>query len=210
MPELPYQIITVGTNILILIFMIYYIWRLHTKEVELDRKSHKVDTDYHAVVDNALTKERKILDDAAKEATQIISGAHYINETTKASIDQTLQKMVQEVHTTASSSSHQFLEFYQNSLKQISVNSLTDFQSIIRGLEGDYQKQLEEFQKSVLPNMEKEIEAYKQARFKEAEALVTKIVQKVSQEVLNKALTLDDHEKLVIDALEKAKKEGVF
>ena len=62
----------------------------------------------------------------------------------------------------------------------------------------------------MLPNMEKEIEAYKQARFKEAEAMVTKIVQKVSQEVLNKAINIEDHEKLVVDALEKAKKEGIF
>ncbi len=210
MPELPFQIITVGINILILIFMIYYIWRLHAKEMDLERRGHKVDSDYHAIVDDALTKERKIVDDAAREATQIISGAKYINESTKSSIDQTLQKMVSEISSSASTSAHQFLEYYHNSLRQISVNSVTDFQKIIREMEADYQKQLKDFEQNVLPNMQKDIEAYKEARYKDADAQVKKIVQKVSQEVLNKAMSLDEHEKLVLDALEKAKKEGMF
>lgn len=210
MPELPYQIITIGINILLLIFMIYYIWRLHSKEMDIDRRTHKIDSDYHAVVDDALTKERKIIDDAAHEASQILSGAHYINDQTKASIDQTLQKMVADLGASASNSSRQFLEYYHNSLRQISVNSVTDFQKIMKEMEADYQKQLKDFEQNVLPNMQKDVEAYKEARFKEAEAQVKKIVQKVSQEVLNKALTLDDHERLVLDSLEKAKKEGVF
>ena len=61
-----------------------------------------------------------------------------------------------------------------------------------------------------LLNLQKDIEAYKESRYADAEESVKQIVQKVSQEVLNKSISLEDHQKMVIDALEKAKKEGVF
>jgi ribosomal protein S17E len=54
---------------------------------------------------------------------------------------------------------------------------------------------------------EKEIEDYKKERFKEIDRRVYQILGKVAKETIGKTIDLSDHEKLVMEALEKAKKE---
>ncbi len=210
MPDLPYQIITIGTNVVMLIFMIYYIWRLHTKETELEKKEHRIDSDYHRVVDDATLKERKIIEDATKEADQIIAGAKYISKSSQEAIDQTLTKMIEDLKQRVLSTSHGYIESYQTSLKQMSVGSLTGFQSITQALEADYHAQIKQFHDTLLPNMQKELDAYKANRLKEIEKNIELIIQKVARDVLNKSITPEDHQNLIIEALEKAKNEGTF
>jgi len=210
MPNLPYQIITIGTNVVMLLFMIYYIWRLHTKEVELERKTHKIDSDYHATIDNALVKERKIIEDATQEANQIIEGAQYISKSSEDAIGEAMRKMVAQLEAGATQTSQQFMQSYESTLKQMSSTSLNDISAISKGLETDYASQIKDFHDKLLPSMQKELEAYKANRIKEVEINMSKITQKVVREVINKSISLEDHEKLVIEALEKAKLEGTF
>ena len=48
------------------------------------------------------------------------------------------------------------------------------------------------------------------ADYRDGMELVKKMYRKIAKEVLGKAISLSDHEALIEDALEKAKKEGVF
>lgn len=210
MPILPVQVITIVADLVIFIFVGYYLLKLRAKEKELDAKSAKIDSDYHKIVDDALTKERTILQDASTEASQILTGTQFVSTNSKAAIDQALQKMVTDLEQEAGGTAKDFMTSYQTSLKQIAVQSLTDFQNVVKGLQDDLQKQIKDFHDNMMPTVEKELEAYKMARVKQAEQSVTHVVQKVSQEVLNKTLSLDDHQNLIIDSLEKAKREGMF
>jgi F0F1-type ATP synthase membrane subunit b/b' len=54
---------------------------------------------------------------------------------------------------------------------------------------------------------EKEIENYKKERLKEIDRKIYQLLAKVAKKTIGKAIDLSDHEKLVIEALEKAKKE---
>lgn len=54
---------------------------------------------------------------------------------------------------------------------------------------------------------EKEIENYKKERFKEMDRKIYKILGEVAKKTIGKTIDLSDHEKLVMEALEKAKKE---
>jgi len=92
----------------------------------------------------------------------------------------------------------------------LSQTSLSEFQTIMSGLQTDLKKQNRDFQDSLLPQIEKEVEYYKQSRMKEIDQAVEAIVQRASQEIFNKSLSLSDHQTLVIQSLEKAKKEGIF
>ena len=169
-----------------------------------------MDTDYHRIVDDALSKERKILEDASNEADQIINQTNYVSQESKESLDQALSRMASDLQTGALHTSQSFLEYYYNSLKHISAQSLNEYQTTIKKFEQDLHKQAEDFRQAVLPNMEKELAEYKQARLKEAEKMIRQIVAQASQEVMNKSITLEDHQKLVLEALEKAAKEGIF
>lgn len=58
--------------------------------------------------------------------------------------------------------------------------------------------------------VEGELSEYKKSKENVIEEEVRKVVNKVAKEVLNKTLSSSEHEKIVIDALEVAKKEGFF
>ena len=232
MPAQLLEFLDIYANLLMFVFFCYYILRLHAKEKKLEKKEAEIDKNYHHIVDNALAKERQILDDATTEANQIVAGAHYINKASRDSVDAMLQKMVVEVQRNAAetqkfidqqlkqmsfdiqkealATSRSSLTSYTTTLQHLSTTSLTNFQTITRSLETDLQKQLVDFHKTLLPTLEKELEIYKQARLQQTEQMATRIIQKVSQQVLNKSISLDDHHALLLKSLDKAKKEGLF
>ncbi len=239
MPALVIQVIQIYADLVIIIFVGYYFLRLWNKEQQLDKKENKIDSDYHHVVDEAMAKERKIIDDAAQEAHQIIAGAQYVNQATKETVEKALEKMIVDIQQSAVDTSKEFMVSYQASLRQLASTSLTDFdgvtkeqkqdlqrqigafhttlneslvgfQTVAKGMEKDLQEQIMAFHKTLLPTMQKELEDYKKTRMDQTEQSVIRIVQKVSQEILNKSISLDDQQKLLIESLEKAKKEGMF
>ncbi len=210
MPNLPFQIITTTADIAVFVFVIYYLWRVHKKEKTLEKKENKVDTQYHQIVDDALSRERKILEDATSEADQIITSAEYVNKNSTEEVNQALHVLVTDIEKEAVETAKEFTSSYSSSLKQLTGESLTEFQTIIKELVADLQRQTLEFRQTMLPQLEKELEAYKENRMKQADELTMKIIQKASQDIFNKSISSDDHQKLVMDSLEKAKKEGVF
>jgi hypothetical protein len=184
--------------------------KLYAREKELEKKEKKTDTEYHQVVDDALNKERKILEDATSEANQIISETEFVSQASKESIDAALTQMKKDIQNETSTAAHQFRASYQHELKKLTDQSLNDFQSISKEMQESLHKQVADFHNNMLPSLEKELDVYKQERIKQTEQMIKGIIQKVSQQVLNKAISTDDHQKLLIESLNKAKREGMF
>lgn len=243
MPNLLYQVFTVVFDLVIIVFVVFYLLNLRNKEKELDKKTGKVETDYeqvvgnsmnqqHQIVQGAVDQSNQIMNIATHQANQILAGAQYLSQTTKATLetslqrmvvdtqnagqnakitlDQALQKIITDVHREAFDTGKKVTDDHEAKLKQISDFSLTGFQNVTNELEVELQKQIREFRQEVLANIEKDVEEYKAAKLRRVDQASVILVQRVSQEVLNKSLTIEDHENLVIKSLEKAKKEGVF
>ncbi len=210
LPDTLFQLLTIAADLAIFGFIWYYLWAMHGKEKWIDEERKKTDDNYHHVVDEALAKERKILDDATREATQIITKTEYLTTESQTSVNEALQKMEEQIEKDAGSTSHEFTKTYSTSLQKLATHSLSEFQTITRDMEADLQKQTKEFSATMLPTLEKELEEYKKIRLQQADRTITHVIQEVSQEILNKSLSLDDHQRLLTEALEKAKKEGVF
>lgn len=204
------QISTLLANILMLFFLAYYLTTLHKKEKIIEQKEEKLDGDYHHVVNDALAKERKILDDATAEANYIVSNARYTSEKSKQLVHQALQKMIEDVHGETLTTAKVYIDRYHEALTKLSGETLTGFTHIAKGLETDLQKQITDFRSNTLGTLEKELQEYKGVRMQQTEELIKKIVGKVSQEVLHKSLTTEDHHQLMLDALDRAKREGMF
>ncbi len=210
LPLIYFQIFSITADLLLFVFVGYYLWTLHAKQKELEIRERKSDSDYHHIVEDALAKERQIIDDATTEADQIIAGTEYVNAQSQKTVDQALGKMVEDIKKESLTAAQDFRKSYQASLHQLSNQSLQEFQNVAKELQTDLQKQVKTFHETLIPKMEKELEEYKQARLKETEQTITSVVQKVSQEVLNKSISIDDHQKLLLESLEKAKQEGVL
>ncbi len=205
-----YQAMSITADLVLFLFVGSYLMRLYTREKELEKKEKKTDTEYHQVVDDALSKERKILDDATTEANQIISETEFVSQSSKDSIDAALAQMRKSIQSETATTANSFKTSYEHELKKLTDQSLVDFQTISKDMQDNLHKQSLQFQNDMLPALERELMAYKQARMKETEVLIKGVVQKVSQNVLNKSLSLEDHQKLLIDSLDKAKREGMF
>lgn len=210
MPAQLLQIITLTADVVLFLFIAYYFLRLRAREKALSEKETKIDAQYHQVVDTALARERKIIDDATAEADLIIAGAKDISLASKEKLHNALNVMVVEMHKEAVQTARIFLQNYQASLQQLGNASLVQTQTVTKTLEAELQIQMKHFHDSLLPTLEKELEEYKAARFRETEQLVAKVIQRASQEILNKSISLEDHHALMIASLEKAKREGVF
>jgi hypothetical protein len=210
LPTTVIQIVTILADLVIFVFVCYYLWELRAKEKLLEKEQKETDTSYHHVVDDALAKERKILEDAAFSSSQIIAGTKYVTSSSKESLDEAIQKMEGTLTHELGNTSGEFSKSYSTSLQHLATQSLTDFQNVVKTMEADLQKQTKDFGATMLPSLEKELEEYKKLRLQQADRTITHVIQEVSQEILNKALPLDDHHQLLIEALEKAKKEGVF
>jgi hypothetical protein len=210
MNSLPIQVLSIVTNLAILIIAGYYILKLKKKDEKLSRKEGRIDSSYRKIVTEALNKEKSILTNATDEADQIILDTELLKKSTEDAVNEALKKMVEEIQKESIATASSFMNEYSASLRELSTSSLTDFQNVAKGLEGDLQKQIKDFRENLLPNMEKEFAEYKLSRMKQAEETITEIIQKASLEIFNKSISIEDHHKLLIESLEKAKVEGVL
>lgn len=209
LPELV-LISTLALDILVVIFIVYYFFSIRNREKRIETKENNIDSNYHHVVDEALSKERKILDDATNEADQIISGAKYLTKAQQDEINNTIKALIIKIQKEGDEIAKSFTSQYSQSLSNMSSESLSEFQKIMLSLQSDLQNQIKSFHETLLPEIEKELQVYKQTRLNEIEQTVTGIIQKASQDIFNKSLSMNDHQNIIKESLEKAKKEGVF
>lgn len=209
LPELQ-LILTIASNILIISVVLYYFISIRNKEKKLDKEENEMDSNYHHVVDEALSKERKILDDATNQASQIITQSKYLTADNQKELNNAIKYVVSDIQKEGEMITRAFTSEYQSALKNMSTASLSQFQTIMTQLQTDLKQQIDEFHKSLLPRVEQELDNYKKARMQEVDQATVKIIQKASQEIFNKTISMSDHQNAIIQSLEKAKKEGVF
>jgi hypothetical protein len=210
LPAQVYQVITLTADIFLFLFVGYFLFSLYKREKSLRDKETRMDSGYHHIVDDAMAKERKIIDDATHEADQIITGANYIKSGSQKILDEAIARVVAELKDDSQATARAFMDGYTASLTQLTNQSVSDFQHVVKGLETDLSQQIKRFHDSVLPSLEKELAEYKAMRLKQTDQMVTTIVNKASQEILNKTISMEDHHAILTASLEKAKKEGVF
>jgi myosin heavy subunit len=73
-----------------------------------------------------------------------------------------------------------------------------------------YQQELENKVTAEFLAVQEEIKSYKEERMKKIDEGVTKITYKLALDLLGKSIRIEDHEKLVLEALDEAKKENMF
>lgn len=174
-----------------------------------------------------LKKSDLILEEARNEAIKIVANANLFKDSTEKQFDQELKRIQEAQVKTLEKLSYDILNVYQKELVDLKEHNIKTMDIISKDIENSTVAELKDFkeilkketfesQKIVEAKIEdaykiaqKEIEDYKIERIKKVEGQIYDIIKIVSTLVLGKSINLDEHEQLVIDALEKAKKEGV-
>jgi len=142
---------------------------------------------FQSSYDELLTNQKEILEDSSNSLT--LKYKNHIDEINKNNI-QLLSNMYKDIET------------YANS-------SFENYKSIVEKQTFEAEKIAKEKINAKYAELEKELELQKQNSLKKLNEDIYKILSNISKEVIGKSLDVEQHEELIINALNKAKKEGL-
>ncbi len=165
----------------------------------------------------AHAKSQRILEDATDKANKILSSS----EVFKVKNLDSIQKQIEKLH-------FDNLKVYQDSVSKIQDVSLRMLQNVPEYIKTLITKEIlivkddlfaeikkaNESAKDLVAQayrkVDEEVAEYKKYRMEALENTIVSIVQQISRRVLNREINLVEHEKLVMKALEEAKRQNIF
>lgn len=168
-------------------------------ENRLAETSNEIVELYKKSFEKAQVETKQLIDNISQKASQEISRLSNVIANLENKIAQEGENKISEINLTA-----------QKEISKIQQINLTIQDKLTRDLEqnlGQIYKSLSETLNKKITETEQQIEEYKQNKFKEIDKKIYKMVSAIAKTTINQALDLSTHEKLVMEALEKAKKE---
>jgi molecular chaperone DnaK (HSP70) len=144
-------------------------------------------------------KAQKIIERATKKANQILIQSNFFHKSLKESLRQELKDAVQSS-----------VQTYQKELESAVKKSLNDLQAIIKQQLKDNQEFLQNKTKDQWSLIEKDLSDYKEERKRETDKMIRDKVGELVSETFVKTMPESMKEKLIFEALEAAKKDGLF
>lgn len=144
-------------------------------------------------------KAQKIIEKASKKANQILIQSNFFHKSLKESLRQELKVAI-----------GQSVKTYQKELETGIRQSLADLQEIIKKQLKDNEEFLQNKTKEQITLIEKDLNDYKQQKKLETDKMIEIEIRKLISDAFIKAMPESMKEKLVFEALERAKKDGFF
>lgn len=144
-------------------------------------------------------KAQKIIEKASQKANQILIQSNFFHKSLKESLRQELKGAIGKS-----------VETYQKELESGIKKSLVDLQEIIKKQLKDNQEFLQSKTKEQMTLIEKDLNDYKQNKKLEIDKIMETEIRKLVTETFIKAMPESAKEKLIFEALERAKKDGFF
>lgn len=203
----------------------YILYKKENKIEEIELEAYKNSKD---VLFKANKKAEFIIDKAAGKAQEILTQTEYFKEYLEEDVKKTIQESMVQYKQILEKNSHAITQNYLALFSQLKEEFLQETKTSLAQIEEAGQKTIADFSKlfqqalassqtslktqisSEFENAKKEIDLNKQQEYKKISDRINKTVEDLSKELLNRIISIEDHEKLVLDALEKAKLEGVL
>jgi hypothetical protein len=144
-------------------------------------------------------KAQKIIERASKKANQILIQSNFFHKSLKESLRQELKGAIGES-----------VKTYQKELEVGIKQSLVDLEEIIKKQLKDNQEFLQSKTKEQMILIEKDLSEYKKNKKLEIDRLMEIEIRKLVADNFIKSMSESMKEKLVVEALESAKKNGFF
>lgn len=202
--------------------------KLHHAQKHRDNVDEYMEKKAMHVVANARGNAFKIIEQANQKATEIIGKAKTFREASKDAFSAEVEGVTKAQEDALQKTSQELLAVYQKMLEELKQKNIGIFKNISKNIEDNaslvvndlrdiLQKETLSAQKILEEKVEKEYEKvrgeiarYRDDRIKQIDQRIYEILQSVSKKVIGKTLRFDDHERLVTEALEQAKKEHVI
>lgn len=180
------------------------------------------------LLDEARNKAVKIIDDANNKALDIVNkvalSTDVVSENFNREISHISSSQIKEFEKATSD----FIKLYSQILQDLKIKNIEVFQTTSKDIETNTMEEIKNFKESMqklttlsqeevkgkinsdYEAAKKEIEGYKKEELQRIDLGIYELLEKTAKLVLGKALSLSEHEDLIEESLEKAKKEGIF
>ena len=194
-------------------------------------REHMQDRAYQealGILDLARARGVTIVGQANETAQQIIDNAAHMDVNYKADVKAKLQSVFDTQKELMQASSDDLIKTWQGELEAVRSQDAKVFASIATTIEQQAVKEIDDFKNILLretlgsqkaieekfsesyKEAETELQTYKKDQMASIDKKVTSVLSDVAKQVLGKTIRLDEHEELVLNALEKAKKDAIL
>lgn len=144
-------------------------------------------------------------EDMITQTKQILDNTHKDLEADSAKFDTEYRELLE----TTKKEYMEKAEATLSALEKIPEQEMTEFKDILKKETLSAQQLLSTRVSDLFSQAEQEVADYKQQRMREIEAEISQVTGSVVEEVIGRKLTSSDQEKLIMDALARAKADGV-
>lgn len=221
----PVFLSTTGIVVLAALIFCYYMYR---KEKKIEEKSMHVSQNYDQLVQEAKAKAKAIIDQAGMEAATILAQSQNTKLNLDMKSEETFKKITDEQMQLLRTNSEEYFRSYTSSLEEVKHHYASLLEQMLADIRDSTQKEIQEL-KAILKNQltqsqgsvtkqmqddfmkaQIEINEYKKHELERIDKSMNDLLIRVSEEILGKMIPIRDHQQLIIDSLEMAKKEGMF
>jgi hypothetical protein len=202
--------------------------KLEKSEAENTTFKNALQKEADIVIDDAHKRAMNVVDEANRKALEIVSSGEAYNEEAQQVLKKNLAQITETESEQIKHAGDELLATYQDALKNVKAETdaiiqkvsndiekhataeITAFTATVKTGTLESQKMIQERIDQELTLAKKEVEAYKEAQMKKAEEQMYQLVLLLTEAAIGKGLTIDQHQNLVLDALQEAKAQGVI
>src|SRR5258708_1713623 len=224
---LPVYFTLIGA-IALLYLTISFLRYFQKREQELEEKESKIDSRYKELLEHAHNRIRSILEKTVEKADKMLLETEYLNHHIKEDFSHTLDKVIETNQSLLSRNTEDFFQIYRKDLEKVKQDYNNEIKIILEEIKTSTQEELKDFMTIQLKETidsqtyigkqindqfekaQKEINAYKEKQMSKLDGSIDRMLLEVAEKVLGKTIPIKDHETLILEALTKAKEEGLF
>lgn len=208
--------------------IIYLLKLYRNKSHEVELKEQDRTKAYGMIIDNANTKAQEILEQATRKSEEILSKTTHLEQnvekemnsiyssimkTQKASLQEAMNALLTGYKDMFTSTKDEFLKQTNKTvadMEHFSEEEFELFKKMTESKTAEVEKYVKQKIEAEFELAHQEIEKFKQAEITQIQKQVRENVMHITSDILHLSIPRDQHEKLIMNALEKAQKDGLL
>lgn len=205
-----------------------FIHHVLKREHEFQEKERATFSQYEDIIKRAHDEANDLLDKTVTTSEHLLANVRGTNETAAADFDKVLQAIANKQIQAINHEAALLKKGYENKITQMETTIDHNTENMLQNAEVNLDKQLATFTQNLMVHatkseeiigtktqemigqIEAEVNEYKKKKMATADAAIMQLIQKTYQEILGRIVPPDVNQELILKALEKSKKEGVF
>lgn len=210
--------------VVLIVFYAQLFNKLHLIQKDEEKLKQQIIKKEEEVLDRASEKAEEIITEAVDKAQEILGSTALFNEKAKSILDRKLESVSKNQAGMLERSSLDLLKDYEKAIEELKQDNINLFRNISKNIEIYASRELKDFkdtleketidsQKIVGQKIEEEfkkaeedLRLYKEARLKKIDESIFELLKTISEMTIGKTLNPQQHEELIIEALEKVKR----